>query len=214
MTLSWYNGKNGYASPSSGQDLVSVGSGARSAGTPTLVICYDTGRIQIMRDESDDNPVLIDTGLAAAVGCQWSHDGSVLAVAGTMTVPGVCKKDSNCTSVSSLHPNKTSLSEQLFDSNRNSLHRGEGFERRPVLQPVGRTSENPEGSRQEHYGVRVGGWIAADCTLSRLLHLLCKHPTRLQVGVFCRECRGIHLHQVWPPLHFLSFARKSWKQGS
>jgi len=30
-----------------------------------------------------------------AVGCQWSHDGSILAVAGTMSVAGAAEKDSN-----------------------------------------------------------------------------------------------------------------------
>jgi hypothetical protein len=34
-----------------------------------------------------------------AVGCQWSHDGSILAVAGTMTVAGAAEKDSNVVQV-------------------------------------------------------------------------------------------------------------------
>lgn len=44
------------------------------------------------------DPVLVDTGMAA-VGCQWSHDGSILAVAGTMTVAGAAEKDSNVVQV-------------------------------------------------------------------------------------------------------------------
>ena len=31
----------------------------------------------------------------STVGCQWSHDGSILAVAGTMSVSGGSEKDSN-----------------------------------------------------------------------------------------------------------------------
>ncbi len=38
--------------------------------------------------------MLVDTGMTA-VGCQWSHDGSILAVAGTMSVAGAAEKDSN-----------------------------------------------------------------------------------------------------------------------
>ena len=98
VNLQWYNGRYGYV--------------YREA--PTLVICYDNGRMQIMRDESDDSkldftpyfvrntfktnvfsdPVLVDTGMST-VGCQWSHDGSILAVAGTMSVTGGTEKDSN-----------------------------------------------------------------------------------------------------------------------
>ena len=40
------------------------------------------------------DPVLVDTGMST-VGCQWSHDGSILAVAGTMSVSGGSEKDSN-----------------------------------------------------------------------------------------------------------------------
>ncbi len=81
VSLQWYDGKNGLPSPDS----------------PTLAICYDNGRMQIMRNESDEMPVLIDS-LMNAVGCQWNHDGSILAVAGTMSVSGGAgggDKDSN-----------------------------------------------------------------------------------------------------------------------
>lgn len=40
--LTWYNGRNGYFE----QDC------------PTLAICYDNGRMQIMRNESDDSKYL------------------------------------------------------------------------------------------------------------------------------------------------------------
>ena len=38
VTLSWYDGKNGQVGPDA----------------PSLVICYDNGRMQIMKHESDD----------------------------------------------------------------------------------------------------------------------------------------------------------------
>ena len=78
VSLVWYNGKHGLGDPNQ----------------PTLVICYGTGRLQMMRDENDDNPALVDTGMTT-VGCQWNHDGTILAVAGQMFVPGAAEKDSN-----------------------------------------------------------------------------------------------------------------------
>eukprot|EP01063_Lacrimia_lanifica_P003470 TRINITY_DN1185_c0_g2_i1.p1 TRINITY_DN1185_c0_g2~~TRINITY_DN1185_c0_g2_i1.p1 ORF type:complete len:1243 (+),score=457.53 TRINITY_DN1185_c0_g2_i1:72-3800(+) len=48
---------------------------------PTLAICYDNGRCQLMRHEMDDKPVLIDTGMAARY-IRWNCQGTVLAIAG------------------------------------------------------------------------------------------------------------------------------------
>ncbi|XP_042241406.1 WD repeat-containing protein 35-like [Homarus americanus] len=76
--LTWYNGRNGYVEPD----------------CPTLAICYDNGRMQIMRNESDDVPVLIDTGMSVCA-CQWNHNGSVMAVAGTLHLSTVGEKDCN-----------------------------------------------------------------------------------------------------------------------
>nr|XP_054760120.1 WD repeat-containing protein 35-like [Lytechinus pictus] len=59
--VDWYDGKYGLVEP----------------GCPTLAICYDNGRAQIMRDETDDNPVLNFVCL------MWNYHGSALAVAGT-----------------------------------------------------------------------------------------------------------------------------------
>ncbi|CAH1774582.1 unnamed protein product [Owenia fusiformis] len=64
--IQWYNGVNGYVEP----------------GCPCLAICFDNGRCQIMRNENDDNPVLIDTGMSV-VEIAWNHVGAVLAVAGS-----------------------------------------------------------------------------------------------------------------------------------
>lgn len=64
--MCWYNGMHGYVEPN----------------VPTLAIGFDNGRVQIMRDDTDDNPVLIDTGINA-VKMAWNTFGSVLAIAGT-----------------------------------------------------------------------------------------------------------------------------------
>ncbi|XP_030346038.1 WD repeat-containing protein 35 isoform X2 [Strigops habroptila] len=65
--IHWYHGTEGYIEPD----------------CPCLAVCYDNGRCQIMRDENDHNPVLIDTGMIV-VCIQWNHCGSVLAVAGSL----------------------------------------------------------------------------------------------------------------------------------
>ncbi|XP_063088248.1 WD repeat-containing protein 35 isoform X3 [Cavia porcellus] len=67
--IHWYHGTEGYVEPD----------------CPCLAICFDNGRCQIMRHESDPNPVLIDTGMYV-VSIQWNHVGSVLAVAGSQKV--------------------------------------------------------------------------------------------------------------------------------
>ncbi|KAI0210975.1 WD repeat-containing protein 35 [Lamellibrachia satsuma] len=65
-SLQWYNGENGYIEPN----------------CPCLAICFNNGRCQVMRRETDENAILIDTGMEI-VGAQWNHTGAVLAVAGT-----------------------------------------------------------------------------------------------------------------------------------
>ncbi|KAH0816706.1 hypothetical protein GEV33_006088 [Tenebrio molitor] len=63
--LDWYNGQNGHM----------------HALCPNLAICYENGRAQIMRNESDTNPVVLDTRMIA-VHCSWNHNGSLFAIAG------------------------------------------------------------------------------------------------------------------------------------
>ncbi|XP_041888832.1 WD repeat-containing protein 35 isoform X2 [Corvus kubaryi] len=65
--IHWYHGTQGYIEPN----------------CPCLAVCYDNGRCQIMRDENDYNPILIDTGINV-VCIQWNPNGSVLAVAGSL----------------------------------------------------------------------------------------------------------------------------------
>ncbi|XP_030387357.1 WD repeat-containing protein 35 [Scaptodrosophila lebanonensis] len=50
---------------------------------PVLAICYENGKVQIMRDENDDSPIIFDTGMRN-VDAQWNHDGTVLAICGAV----------------------------------------------------------------------------------------------------------------------------------
>ena len=68
--VEWYNGSDGYVAPR----------------CPCLAICFDNGRCQIMRDENDEEPVLLDTAMSVAE-IQWNHTGSVLAIAGSQRAP-------------------------------------------------------------------------------------------------------------------------------
>ncbi|KAG8232917.1 hypothetical protein J437_LFUL011026 [Ladona fulva] len=67
VSLQWYNGRYGYM----------------EVDCPCLAILFNNGHLHLMRNESDDVPVLVECGIRA-VCCQWNQDGSILAVAGTM----------------------------------------------------------------------------------------------------------------------------------
>lgn len=67
VNLDWYDGKNGYI----------------ASDSPSLAICYQNGKIQLMRNESDDNPVLVETAMTI-VWCSWNSCSSLLAVTGIM----------------------------------------------------------------------------------------------------------------------------------
>ncbi|CAH8431792.1 unnamed protein product [Schistosoma turkestanicum] len=66
ISLDWYKGKNNY--------------GTRNL--PSLAVCYDVGRCQLMKNHEDPDPVLLDTGIQITCSC-WNEDGSMLAIAGT-----------------------------------------------------------------------------------------------------------------------------------
>jgi len=51
---------------------------------PTLCVGFENGRVQIMRSDSDDKPVLIDTQLRCT-GLKWDPNGTTVAVAGMQT---------------------------------------------------------------------------------------------------------------------------------
>mmetsp|Transcript_8336 Transcript_8336/g.17822 ORF Transcript_8336/g.17822 Transcript_8336/m.17822 type:complete len:1276 (-) Transcript_8336:992-4819(-) len=63
--VEWYDGIEGFAEPN----------------CPVLSICLDNGRMQLMRYESDDNAICIDTGIKPCK-CKWNMNGTILAVAG------------------------------------------------------------------------------------------------------------------------------------
>ena len=67
--IDWYSGDYGYM----------------DEDCPSLVVCFDNGRIQIMRHETDQDPALIDTEMTV-VQCSWNQRGTVLALAGIQSI--------------------------------------------------------------------------------------------------------------------------------
>ncbi|XP_034107561.1 WD repeat-containing protein 35 [Drosophila albomicans] len=61
---------------------------------PVLAICYENGKVQIMRNENDDAPAIFDTGMRN-VDAKWNHDGSVLAICGTTLEAATPLRDTN-----------------------------------------------------------------------------------------------------------------------
>lgn len=57
---------------------------AVSPNRPVLAICYENGKMQIMRNENDEAPVIVDTNMQA-ISCMWNHDGTIIAVCGMKT---------------------------------------------------------------------------------------------------------------------------------
>lgn len=74
--LDWYDGKQGLL----------------DENCPVLVICYHSGHMQLMRSEFDEAPIVIDTNMRA-VSCKWNHNGTVVAVVGTMIFPNENKEN-------------------------------------------------------------------------------------------------------------------------
>lgn len=56
-------------------------SNSKDSDSPSLAIAYDNGRIQLMRHENDDVPVIVDTDIGIT-SLDWNHDGTILAVTG------------------------------------------------------------------------------------------------------------------------------------
>ncbi|KAJ3272616.1 WD repeat-containing protein 35 [Terramyces sp. JEL0728] len=63
--MHWYNGSRGYIQPR----------------VPCLAVCYEDGKVQILRDQKDQNPIIIDTNLKQSK-LQWNVNGSILAISG------------------------------------------------------------------------------------------------------------------------------------
>ncbi|KAL3898912.1 MAG: hypothetical protein SGCHY_002417 [Lobulomycetales sp.] len=66
--MEWYNGVNGYT----------------EENVPCLAIGFANGRIQIMRDERDTHPIIIDTNMRD-IKLKWNNTGTTLAVTGVQT---------------------------------------------------------------------------------------------------------------------------------
>ncbi|CDS38237.1 WD repeat containing protein 35 [Echinococcus multilocularis] len=49
--------------------------------SPSLAVCFDVGRCQIMRNDQDSTPILLDTGLNITC-CAWNESGLILAICG------------------------------------------------------------------------------------------------------------------------------------
>ena len=65
VALHWYNGKNGYV----------------ANDCPVLAVCFQNGKMCLLRDINDDNSITINTGMSIAC-CVWNTFGSLLAIAG------------------------------------------------------------------------------------------------------------------------------------
>ncbi|KAJ3365210.1 WD repeat-containing protein 35 [Kappamyces sp. JEL0680] len=63
--IDWYNGAGGFI----------------QANVPCLAICFDDGRIQIMRNQRDEYPVRFEVQMTK-IKMAWNIDGSILAVGG------------------------------------------------------------------------------------------------------------------------------------
>ncbi|CAG2104311.1 unnamed protein product [Medioppia subpectinata] len=65
---------------------------AKSKESQSLAIAFETGRIQLMRYESDDNPIVFDTEIRVSSIC-WNTAGTVLSVTGCVDTEGDNKRN-------------------------------------------------------------------------------------------------------------------------
>uniref|UniRef100_A0A0G4GH72 Uncharacterized protein n=1 Tax=Chromera velia CCMP2878 TaxID=1169474 RepID=A0A0G4GH72_9ALVE len=54
----------------------------------SLAVAFENGRVQLMRSEADDKPLLIDTAMRVSGAAHWNPAGTVLAIAGVQTLVG------------------------------------------------------------------------------------------------------------------------------
>lgn len=59
--------------------------GFTQGNRPVLAICYENGKIQLMKNEYDDYPVIIDANLQITCS-SWNENGTILAVCGMKNV--------------------------------------------------------------------------------------------------------------------------------
>eukprot|EP01135_Chromosphaera_perkinsii_P001605 Nk52_evm75s207 gene=Nk52_evmTU75s207 len=67
--IEWYNGSHGYV----------------ESDCPCLAIAYKNGRIQLMRNQRDDKPIVVDSKITISK-IAWNNNGSILAVSGNQSV--------------------------------------------------------------------------------------------------------------------------------
>ena len=65
-SMDWYNGSGGYIHPN----------------TPCLAVCYDDGKVQILQNQRDKNPVKFNTEMTN-INIKWNSNGTALAISGT-----------------------------------------------------------------------------------------------------------------------------------
>jgi WD repeat-containing protein 35 len=69
-SIHWFNGGlNGYITENYPENY------------PTLCIAYTNGKMQLMKHENDDSPILIDSGMTVNA-AKWAPNGKLLAVGG------------------------------------------------------------------------------------------------------------------------------------
>jgi WD repeat-containing protein 35 len=68
-------------------------SGFVQGNRPSLAICYETGKFQLMKNESDESPIIIDAGIQITAS-QWNETGTILGICG-MKNAGMTDKDVN-----------------------------------------------------------------------------------------------------------------------
>jgi WD repeat-containing protein 35 len=66
VAIEWYDGAEGYLYPN----------------CHSLALAFANGRVQLMRDASDESPVCIDTSLSPLSTLKWNSNGSAFAVVG------------------------------------------------------------------------------------------------------------------------------------
>jgi len=68
--------------PIVGLEWFDTSAGVAEQGQPSLAVGFENGLLQLMRSESDDAPVLVDTAMAM-VTLRWNPAGTLIVVAGT-----------------------------------------------------------------------------------------------------------------------------------
>lgn len=167
---------------------------------PSLAICYENGKFQIMRNENDDSeyavrltkpfecqliciicipvPIIVESDLQAA-DCQWNHDGSILAVCG-IKMYGSDKDTNQVIFYSPLGVVCISINVNFIPSkSKYCLFNFQfPFEAIAFVENPWPRSDCPSMGRK----------LVTYCIGSGFVHLLCQYSTRLHVVLFWQDC--------------------------